>query len=86
MIQLIESYGDSHLGRRNPAYDGRKSLYTAGPLPFKSKEFAVKLIDNDGRGASSKSPRYFLLVYPAMYVVLSLSYVCDFYHFNFHFI
>ncbi|KAG6682426.1 hypothetical protein I3842_13G141200 [Carya illinoinensis] len=57
MIQLIELYGDSHLGRRKPAFDGRKSLYTAGPLPFKSEEFVVKLIDNDGRGASSKSAR-----------------------------
>ncbi|KAG6682438.1 hypothetical protein I3842_13G141500 [Carya illinoinensis] len=57
MIQLTELYGDSHLGRRKPAYDGWKILYTAGPLPFKSEEFVVKLIDNDGRGASSKSAR-----------------------------
>lgn len=32
---------------RLPAYDGRKSLYTAGELPFKWKEFAIKLIDED---------------------------------------
>uniref|UniRef100_A0A5B6ZD42 Protein argonaute 5 n=1 Tax=Davidia involucrata TaxID=16924 RepID=A0A5B6ZD42_DAVIN len=47
MNQLIESYRVSHLGERWPAYDGRKSIYTAGPLPFSSKEFIVKLFDKD---------------------------------------
>jgi hypothetical protein len=28
-----------------PAYDGRKSLYTAGSLPFDSEEFVVTLVD-----------------------------------------
>lgn len=28
-----------------PAYDGRKSLYTAGSLPFESEEFVVTLVD-----------------------------------------
>ncbi|XP_059627105.1 protein argonaute MEL1-like [Cornus florida] len=44
---LVELYRESHLGKRWPAYDGRKSLYTAGPLPFSSKEFVVKLVDKD---------------------------------------
>ncbi|XP_057480952.1 protein argonaute 5-like [Actinidia eriantha] len=44
---LVASYRESHLGKRWPAYDGRKSLYTAGPLPFASKEFVVKLVDED---------------------------------------
>ncbi|XP_059627107.1 protein argonaute MEL1-like isoform X2 [Cornus florida] len=44
---LVELYRESHLGKRWPAYDGRKSLYTAGPLPFSSKEFFVKLVDKD---------------------------------------
>ncbi|GFZ17825.1 argonaute family protein [Actinidia rufa] len=44
---LVKSYRESHLGKRWPAYDGRKSLYTAGPLPFASKEFVVKLVDED---------------------------------------
>ena len=34
MEQLVKLYRESHLGKRLPAYDGRKSLYTAGPLPF----------------------------------------------------
>ena len=44
---LVASYRESHLSKRWPAYDGRKSLYTAGPLPFQSKEFVVKLVDED---------------------------------------
>ncbi|KAG6473240.1 hypothetical protein ZIOFF_067153 [Zingiber officinale] len=39
------------LGRRMPAYDGRKSLYMAGTFPFESKEFTVSLPENDGRKA-----------------------------------
>eukprot|EP00249_Psilotum_nudum_P020238 c27616_g2_i1 orf=233-1150(+) len=38
MDQLVRLYRDTVLGRRLPAYDGRKSLYTAGPLPFLTKE------------------------------------------------
>ncbi|XP_010270731.1 PREDICTED: protein argonaute 1-like isoform X2 [Nelumbo nucifera] len=52
MEQLVKLYRDSHLGKRLPAYDGRKSLYTAGPLPFTSKEFSITLVDeDDGTGA-----------------------------------
>ncbi|WRX32250.1 PAZ domain - like 9, partial [Theobroma cacao] len=40
--QFTESYKQSHLGGRCPAYDGGKSLYTAGALPFESKEFLVR--------------------------------------------
>ncbi|KAK9127610.1 hypothetical protein Syun_016407 [Stephania yunnanensis] len=47
--QLIKDYGQKHLGNLLPAYDGRKSLYTAGPLPFTSKEFTVKLVNEDGQ-------------------------------------
>ncbi|CAI9113305.1 OLC1v1013879C1 [Oldenlandia corymbosa var. corymbosa] len=45
--QLVQLYKESHLGKRLPAYDGRKSLYTAGPLPFVSKEFKITLIDEE---------------------------------------
>ncbi|KAK9279607.1 hypothetical protein L1049_013286 [Liquidambar formosana] len=58
MTEWVKSYRESHLGKRMPAYDGRKSLYTAGPLPFTSKEFVVKLADRDG-GASSSREREF---------------------------
>ncbi|XVE79341.1 hypothetical protein DITRI_Ditri14bG0050400 [Diplodiscus trichospermus] len=55
--RLIDLYQQSHLGGRLPAYDGRKSLYTAGALPFESNNFTVKLIDGDGSGSSSSSAR-----------------------------
>lgn len=48
MNQLVKSFHVSHLGKRKLAYDGRKSCYTAGPLPFSSKDFVVKLVDEDG--------------------------------------
>ncbi|TYG72081.1 hypothetical protein ES288_D05G451400v1 [Gossypium darwinii] len=49
MQQLVSLYKCSDLGERDPAYDGRKSLYTAGSLPFESKEFKVTISDENGR-------------------------------------
>ncbi|KAJ0437878.1 putative transketolase-like, pyrimidine-binding domain, thiamine diphosphate-binding protein [Helianthus annuus] len=42
-------YRASHLGNLLLAYDGRKSAFVAGPLPFESKEFAVKITEHDGQ-------------------------------------
>lgn len=47
IAELVRVYGETDLGMRLPAYDGRKSLYTAGSLPFRSKEFVVKLTEED---------------------------------------
>ncbi|XP_010249941.1 PREDICTED: protein argonaute PNH1-like [Nelumbo nucifera] len=47
MAQLVKLYRETDLGMRLPAYDGSKSLYTAGLLPFTSKEFIVTLVDED---------------------------------------
>ncbi|XP_062158569.1 protein argonaute 5-like isoform X2 [Alnus glutinosa] len=55
--QLVKLYKESHLGKRSPAYDGWKRLYTAGPLPFMSMDFVIKLIDNNVRASSSGSVR-----------------------------
>ncbi|KAM0951728.1 hypothetical protein DsansV1_C03g0028821 [Dioscorea sansibarensis] len=55
---LVKLYGESHLGRRMPAYDGRKSIYTAGALPFTSKDFVVKLIDNEKKGQTKKEREF----------------------------
>ncbi|CAJ1979202.1 unnamed protein product [Sphenostylis stenocarpa] len=52
---LVQAHRESMLGNRIPAYDGRKSLYTAGPLPFESKDFKVKLGDDDELGPGSTS-------------------------------
>ncbi|WVZ60888.1 hypothetical protein U9M48_010848 [Paspalum notatum var. saurae] len=43
--ELIKLHGKTALGGKLPAYDGRKSLYTSGSLPFESEEFAIKLVD-----------------------------------------
>ncbi|XP_050370063.1 protein argonaute 5 [Argentina anserina] len=48
--ELVKLYAESHMGKRMLAYDGMKSIYTAGPLPFSSKEFVVKLPEREGRG------------------------------------
>ncbi|KAM5570275.1 protein argonaute 1B-like [Rosa sericea] len=53
--RLVDLYRQSQLGNRLPAYDGRKSLYTAGPLPFSSKDFKIMLADDDdGSGGQRK--------------------------------
>ncbi|CAM8943710.1 unnamed protein product [Rhodiola kirilowii] len=62
MEQLVKLYRESHLGKRLPAYDGRKSLYTAGPLPFPSKEFRVTLVDEDDGSGAPRREREFKVV------------------------
>lgn len=63
MKELVSLYRVSHLGGRLPAYDGRKSLYTAGPLPFCSKEFHITLADEDDDVSSTeRSLRTFQVV------------------------
>ncbi|CAN6205328.1 unnamed protein product [Urochloa humidicola] len=43
MSMLVSENQHTELGGRFPAYDGRDSLFTAGPLPFDTKEFEVTL-------------------------------------------
>jgi eukaryotic translation initiation factor 2C len=62
MKQLVDNYRDSHLGSRLPAYDGRKSLYTAGPLPFNSKEFRINLLDEEVGAGGQRREREFKVV------------------------
>ncbi|RRT81818.1 hypothetical protein BHE74_00016293 [Ensete ventricosum] len=53
IAELVRLYRETELGTRLPAYDGRKSLYTAGSLPFNSKEFIIRLVeDDDGLGVT----------------------------------
>ncbi|KAK2980071.1 hypothetical protein RJ640_028800 [Escallonia rubra] len=58
MTALDKSYRESHLGKRQLAYDGKKSAYTAGPLSFTSKDFVVKLVEKDS-GAKPRKERDF---------------------------
>ncbi|MQM08404.1 hypothetical protein Taro_041262 [Colocasia esculenta] len=62
MEQLVKLYRESHLGGRLPAYDGRKSLYTAGPFPFTSKEFSIALDDEEDGAGGQRRERQFRVV------------------------
>ncbi|XP_062168998.1 protein argonaute 10-like [Alnus glutinosa] len=62
MAELVRLYRESDLGTRLPAYDGRKSLYTAGELPFVWKEFKVKLVDEEDGINGPKRVREYIVV------------------------
>ncbi|KAK4425619.1 protein argonaute 10 [Sesamum alatum] len=62
MAELVKMYKESDLGMRLPAYDGRKSLYTAGELPFAWKEFTIKLIDEEDNVNGPKRVREYKVV------------------------
>ncbi|WOK92830.1 protein argonaute 1B-like isoform X1 [Canna indica] len=62
MEQLVSLYRESYLGGRLPAYDGSKSLYTAGPLPFASREFQIALINEDDGTSTERRQRTFKVV------------------------
>jgi eukaryotic translation initiation factor 2C len=63
MEELVKLHKVSYLGGRLPAYDGRKSMYTAGPLPFTSKEFHITLLDeDDGSGLERSVLEIFFLM------------------------
>lgn len=46
MTQLVKLYRETDLGMRLPVYDGGRNLYTAGLLPFASKDFTIVLNDD----------------------------------------
>ncbi|KAK3149042.1 hypothetical protein QOZ80_3AG0212190 [Eleusine coracana subsp. coracana] len=56
--ELIKLYGKTSLGGKLPAYDGRKSLYTAGSLPFESEEFVVTLVDPEKKEKERSEREY----------------------------
>uniref|UniRef100_A0A0D6QYC9 Uncharacterized protein n=1 Tax=Araucaria cunninghamii TaxID=56994 RepID=A0A0D6QYC9_ARACU len=62
MAELVSQYRETLLGKRLPAYDGRKSLYTAGALPFSSKEFMITLIDAEESNNGPRKERQFKVV------------------------
>jgi len=47
IINELVNLHKQYLGGRLPVYDGKKSLFTAGPLPFKAKEFVLMLTNPD---------------------------------------
>ncbi|KAL6873973.1 hypothetical protein ACP4OV_014055 [Aristida adscensionis] len=62
MEELVRLHKVSYLGGRLPAYDGRKSLYTAGPLPFASKEFHITLLEEDDGSGAERRQKTFMVV------------------------
>ncbi|CAN6322278.1 unnamed protein product [Urochloa humidicola] len=56
--ELIKVHGKTALGGKLPAYDGRKSLYTAGSLPFESEEFVVTLVDPEKKDKERAEREY----------------------------
>lgn len=63
MTQLVKLHRDTDLGKRLPVYDGREALYTAGVLPFISKEFTVTLAEEDEGLGTIKYEIYRILRY-----------------------
>ena len=62
IAELVKLYRQSHMNGRLPAYDGRKSLYTAGPLPFTSRTFNIVLQDEDDKlGGAQVAQRFAIL-------------------------
>ncbi|KAL6897362.1 hypothetical protein ACP4OV_007058 [Aristida adscensionis] len=64
MKKLLDERKQTDFGGRQPAYDGRKALFTAGELPFKSREFEVTL------GAERGEKRYKVMIKHATSVSL----------------
>ncbi|MCO5607448.1 hypothetical protein L7F22_061644 [Adiantum nelumboides] len=56
--QLVNLYLQSDLGCRLPVYDGGKSLYTAGTLPFQSRDFIIKLDKDEEDGAPRRERQF----------------------------
>ncbi|PWZ20615.1 Protein argonaute 12 [Zea mays] len=51
--ELVKLHKD-YLNGRLPVYDGRKGLFTAGPLPFKTKEFVLELTNPERANQGAK--------------------------------
>ncbi|XP_027365824.1 protein argonaute 10-like isoform X1 [Abrus precatorius] len=62
IAELVRRYKESDLGMRLPAYDGRKSLYTAGALPFSWREFKIKIVDDEDGVNGPKREREYRVV------------------------
>uniref|UniRef100_A0A5B6ZZU0 Uncharacterized protein n=1 Tax=Davidia involucrata TaxID=16924 RepID=A0A5B6ZZU0_DAVIN len=58
MTQLVKLYRDTDLGMMLPVYDGRRNLYTAGVLPFTTKEFTVTLANDDELISTTKEREF----------------------------
>ncbi|KAJ3672312.1 hypothetical protein LUZ60_007033 [Juncus effusus] len=60
--RLVKDHREAYLGGRLPVYDGRKSLYTAGALPFQSREFHVTWTEEDDGSGNERRQKNFTVV------------------------
>ncbi|RZR86372.1 hypothetical protein BHM03_00013569 [Ensete ventricosum] len=79
MSELVRMYREIELGMKLPAYDGRQGLYTAGYLPFNSKEFVVKLVERDGSIGIARSVAIVLISLSSCFLFLYTSVGRSFY-------
>ncbi|XP_004508550.1 protein argonaute PNH1-like [Cicer arietinum] len=61
IAELVRLHQNTELGKKLPVYDGAKSLYTAGLLPFEHKAFNIVLSEDD-EGTCSTRKREFEVV------------------------
>ncbi|PUZ37585.1 hypothetical protein GQ55_9G130900 [Panicum hallii var. hallii] len=54
IINELVNLHKEYLGGRLPVYDGKKGLFTAGPLPFKAKEFVLMLTNPERKNLGEK--------------------------------
>ena len=57
IINELVNLHKQYLGGRLPVYDGKKSLFTAGPLPFKAKKFVLMLTNPERANQGYDSTR-----------------------------
>ncbi|XP_057506339.1 protein argonaute PNH1-like [Actinidia eriantha] len=76
MAQLVKLHRDTDLGKRLPVYDGRSALYTAGLLPFTSKEFVVTLADEDESIGNTKEREFKVMIEFVAHA--SMRHLCEF--------
>ncbi|RLN18976.1 protein argonaute 12-like [Panicum miliaceum] len=57
IINELVNLHKEYLGGRLPVYDGKKGLFTAGPLPFKAKEFVLILTNPERANLGLESCR-----------------------------
>lgn len=64
MAELVKLNRETNLGAKLPVYDGKRNLYTAGLLPFTSKEFKITLLEEcegfELRKYANFSPTFYL--------------------------
>lgn len=54
IAELVKLHRNTELEKRLPAYDGSKTLYTSGRLPFTKKEFNILLSEENERTCSTR--------------------------------